>query len=88
MLFGLAFYSFTTIGPETTVLNSHNARSIGVGLTLFGVCATLLGWRSFIWLWFPLLYMLVFGQRITDKLLVYVDVSTPGHCRTSGLLHS
>ena len=72
MLFGLAFYSFTTIGPETTVLNSHNARSIGVGLTLFGVCATLLGWRSIIWLWFPLLYMLVFGQRITDKLLVYV----------------
>ena len=69
---GLAFYSLTTVGPEATVLNSHNARSIGVGLTLFGICATLFGWRSLLWLWFPLLYMLVFGQRITDKVLVYV----------------
>ena len=72
IFFGLAFYALTTVGPETTVLNSHNARSIGVGLTLFGICATLFGWRSILWLWFPLLYMLVFGQRITDKLLVYV----------------
>lgn len=70
ILLGLGFYSLTTIGPESTVLNSHNARSIGVGLALFGACATLFGWRSLLWLWFPLLYLLVFGQRITDKLLL------------------
>ena len=70
--FGLACYALTTIGPESTVLNSHNARSIGVGITIFGICAVLFGWRSLIWLWFPIVYALVFGQRITDKLLIHV----------------
>lgn len=70
IVLGLAFYSLTTIGPETTILNSHNARSLGVGMTLFGIAVALFGWRAMVWLWFPLLYLLFFGQRITDKLLL------------------
>ena len=72
IVFGLACYALTTIGPESTVLNSHNARSIGVGITIFGICAVLFGWRSLVWLWFPIIYALVFGQRITDKLLIHI----------------
>jgi exosortase len=70
IVLGLAFYSLTTIGPDSTILNSHNARSLGVGLTLFGIAVALFGWRAMAWLWFPLLYLLFFGQRITDKLLL------------------
>lgn len=69
---GLAWYGLTWIAPDSTFLNSHNVRSIGVFLALAGVCVATLGWRSIVWLWFPLLYLLVFGQRITDKVLLQV----------------
>ncbi|MCH2160680.1 MAG: exosortase/archaeosortase family protein [Phycisphaerales bacterium] len=72
ILFGLMLYSITTVGPDSTILNSHNARSIGFGVTLLGICVTLLGWRSILWVWFPLLYLVVFGQKITDKVLILV----------------
>ena len=72
ILLGLALYSITTVGPDSTILNSHNARSIGFGVTLVGVCVTILGWKSIVWLWFPILYLVVFGQKITDKVLILV----------------
>ena len=72
ILVGLLLYSITTVGPDSTILNSHNARSVGFAVTLLGICVTILGWRSIIWLWFPILYLMVFGQRITDKVLIYI----------------
>ena len=72
ILLGLLMYSITTVGPDSTILNSHNARSIGFGVTLLGVCVTLLGWRSLFWLWFPIVYLIIFGQKITDKVLILV----------------
>lgn len=72
VLAGLGWYAFTWIAPDSTFLNSHNVRSIGVFLALLGICVLTLGWRSIVWLWFPLLYVLVFGQRITDKVLLQV----------------
>ena len=83
ILGGLAWYAFTWITPDSTFLNSHNVRSIGVFLTLVGLCVITLGWKSIVWLWFPLLYLLIFGQRITDKVLLQItyplqDIATLG----------
>ena len=83
ILLGVIWYAFTWLGPDSTFINSHNVRSIGVFLALVGTCVTILGWRSLIWLWFPLLYVFVFGQRITDKVLLEItypmqDIATWG----------
>ena len=67
---GILWYAATWLTPDSTFLNSHNVRAIGVFLALLGVTVGLLGWRSLIWLWFPLLYVFLFGQRITDKVLL------------------
>ena len=67
---GILWYAATWLTPDSTFLNSHNVRAVGVFLAIFGITVGLLGWRSLIWLWFPLLYIFVFGQRITDKVLL------------------
>ena len=83
ILLGVVWYAFTWLGPDSTFINSHNVRSIGVFFALLGTCVTILGWRSLLWLWFPLLYVLIFGQRITDKVLLEItypmqDIATWG----------
>lgn len=91
VLLGIAWYAFTWLGPESTFINSHNVRSIGVFLAICGACIAFLGWRSLVWLWFPLLYTLVFGQRITDKVLLNItypmqDIATWGSWHALDLL--
>ena len=71
---GILWYAATWLTPDSTFLNSHNVRAIGVFLAISGVTVGLLGWRSLVWLWFPLLYILVFGQRITDKVLLEITL--------------
>lgn len=88
---GIAWYAFTWLGPDTTFINSHNVRAIGVFLALLGICVTVLGWRSILWLWFPLLYVFIFGQKITDKVLLQItlpmqDIATWGSWHALDLL--
>ena len=71
---GILWYALTWLTPDSTFLNSHNIRAVGVFLAIAGVTIGLLGWRSLIWLWFPLLYIFVFGQRITDKVLLEITL--------------
>jgi hypothetical protein len=71
---GILWYAATWLTPDSTFLNSHNIRAVGVFLAILGVTIGLLGWRSLIWLWFPLLYIFVFGQRITDKVLLEITL--------------
>ena len=71
---GIVWYAATWLTPDSTFLNSHNVRAIGVFLALLGVTVGLLGWRALIWLWFPLLYVFLFGQRITDKVLLEITL--------------
>ena len=78
ILFGVAWYAFTWLGPDSTFINSHNVRAIGVFTALLGVCVAILGWRSILWLWFPLLYIFIFGQKITDKVLLEVTLPMQG----------
>ena len=40
-----------------------------LGLTLFGLVLLLFGFRAMRWLWFPLAYLAVFGQTISDRLM-------------------
>ncbi|MDE0888454.1 MAG: exosortase/archaeosortase family protein [Phycisphaerales bacterium] len=71
---GLVWYAATWLAPDSTFLNSHNMRAVGVFFGLLGACVAILGWRSLVWLWFPLLYVFVFGQRITDKVLLEITL--------------
>jgi exosortase len=53
----------------TPAFRHHNLQGAGVGLTLAGLALLFFGWRSMIWLWFPLAYLMLFGQFISDRFL-------------------
>ncbi|MBM44340.1 MAG: hypothetical protein CMJ36_04925 [Phycisphaerae bacterium] len=67
---GMSWYSFCALGPQ--VLKHHNLMGAGFGLSLIGLTLFLFGWRSMKWLWFPLLYMILFSQTISDRFLQIV----------------
>jgi exosortase len=71
LLFGVAAYVASTFGPSWFVLH-HNARGLSVGITLFGLALQILGWRATKHLLFPLIYWVVFGQTVSDRLLQLV----------------
>ena len=78
---GVSLYVLALTGPG--LLQTHNARAVGVGVTVWGVALTIFGWGSLRILWFPLLYLVVFGQFLSDDLLSPVtermqDVATVG----------
>jgi exosortase len=86
---GVLLYVLALIGPG--LLQSHNAKSVGVGVTLWGIAVTLFGWRSLRVLWFPLLYLVVFGQFLSDDVIAPVtermqDIATIGSAFTFELL--
>jgi exosortase len=68
MLLGLGIYFIGYLGPSSLIVH-HNARGAGVGLTIFGLALLLFGWRAMRYLWFPLAYLVVFGQTISDGVL-------------------
>ena len=67
---GVAWYVVCWLGPPT--LRHHNLQAAGLSLTLFGLVLLFFGGRAMALLWFPLLYMCIFGQTISAKLLTYV----------------
>jgi exosortase len=67
---GVAWYMLCTTGPQ--VLNHHNYMGAGVALTLFGIALLFFGFRGMAWLWFPLLYLIIFGQTISPRLMEIV----------------
>ncbi len=64
---GLAWYIECNIGLRA--LNHRNLQSIGIMMTISGLTLLFLGWRSMLWMWFPLTYWFVFGQKISDRAL-------------------
>jgi len=70
LLAGMSWYSFCALGP--VVVRHHNLMGAGVGLSIIGLTLLLFGWRSMRWLWFPLLYLIVFSQTISDRFLQIV----------------
>jgi exosortase len=67
---GLAWYTLCALGPM--VLHHHNLMGFGVGASLVGIVLFLFGWRPMKYLWFPLLYLIIFGQTISDRLMEVV----------------
>ncbi|HIO53148.1 MAG TPA: exosortase/archaeosortase family protein [Phycisphaerales bacterium] len=70
LLLGLGWYTLCALGP--TVMHHHNLMGFGVSLSITGLCLYLFGWRAMRYLWFPLLYLFVFGQSISDRFMEIV----------------
>ena len=70
LAFGLMWYAMCVFGPS--VLHHHNLRGFGVVCSLGGLGLLLLGPRSIRHLIFPMLFLLVFGQTISERLMSYV----------------
>jgi exosortase len=70
LLVGLAWYSICALGPAA--LHHHNLMGFGVAVSITGIFLYLFGWRSMRYLWFPLLYLFVFGQSISDRFMEIV----------------
>jgi exosortase len=64
---GIGAYMLCAMGPPT--LRHHNLLGAGVATTVFGLVLMLTGFRAMIWLWFPLLYLFVFGQTLSNRLM-------------------
>ena len=81
MIFGIAWYMVCNVGPAG--LAHHNIRSTGLGITLIGICLLLLGWRAMEYVWFPLFYMIIFAQTVSERFMNLVtyrmqDISAKG----------
>ncbi len=70
LVLGTAWYMFCWLGPPT--LRHHNLQGAGLTLKLFGIVLLFFGFRGMAFLWFPLLYMCVFGQQISNRLMTNV----------------
>ena len=80
ILAGLGVYTLASIGPQMFV--HHNLQGAGVAITLFGVAILFFGFRGLIWLWFPLVYLAVFGQTISQRVMDMVTFPIAGHHRS------
>ncbi|MCA9284135.1 MAG: exosortase/archaeosortase family protein [Phycisphaerales bacterium] len=67
VLVGVFWYLLCVFGPQP--LAHHNLRGAGFAVTLAGLIILLLGWRAFLILLFPLAYLVVFGQTISERLM-------------------
>ncbi len=70
VVLGVFIYMVSNVGP--LVLHHHNVMGFGVWLTLTGLVLLFTGFRAFAWLIFPLAYVFVFGQTISDRLMTIV----------------
>jgi exosortase len=68
LVVGLAFYFVAYLGPKSLIIH-HNARGIGVAMSVFGIALLLFGWRAMRYLWFPLAYLCIFGQYVSDGII-------------------
>jgi len=64
---GMLWYSMALLGP--TAWQHHNIQGAGVALTLAGVVLLIFGWRSAKYLWFPVAYLVIFGQAVSDRFI-------------------
>jgi exosortase len=60
---GVAWY---TVASVVEAARHHNLQGLGAWITLVGIVLLFVGPRVMRWLLFPLLYLLVFGQSISD----------------------
>ncbi len=73
---GLAWYSVAALGPAW--LRHHNLMGMGVGAAIFGIVLAFCGWRAMRYLWFPVAYLVVFGQTVSDRFLDIITFQLQG----------
>jgi exosortase len=79
---GMLWFAMASLGP--TVLRHHNIMGMGVGITIFGIVLALCGWRAMRWMWFPVLYLIVFSQTVSDRLLELITFELQGIATVGG----
>lgn len=67
IVIGVGWYFLCSLGPQA--IKHHNFNGLGVGLTLLGLVLLFFGWRATMVLLFPLGYLFIFGQTISDRLM-------------------
>ncbi|MFO0873117.1 MAG: exosortase/archaeosortase family protein [Phycisphaerales bacterium] len=72
LLLGVGWYALCVVGPQA--LWHHNLRGAGVGLALFGIVLLVFGWKAMRILWFPIAYVIVFGQTVSKQAMDVVTL--------------
>jgi len=67
VVLGVAWYLLCVFGPQP--LWHHNLQAAGFGSVLFGLVLLLFGWRAMAILWFPIAYLVLFGQTISERFM-------------------
>lgn len=67
LMIGIGWYVLCAVGART--LRNHNLMSVGVALAIVGLVVLLLGMRATRTLLFPMIYLFVFGQTISTRLM-------------------
>ena len=67
VLIGMAIYVTSSLGPPA--FRHHNIMGFSFVFALFGLLLTIFGINSFRWILFPLFYMLLFGQTISERVM-------------------
>ncbi len=70
VVIGIVWYVICWLGPPA--IRHHNLQGAGLTITLFGLVLLFFGFSAMTMLWFPLLYMCMFGQTVSAKLMTYV----------------
>lgn len=70
IVLGVMWYMLCVFGPQP--LWHHNLRGFGFAVTLFGLVLLFFGWRVFWIVLFPLCYLVIFGQTISDRFMEIV----------------
>lgn len=76
MVGGVAWYSLSALGP--VFMRHHNLMGIGVGAVIFGLVLAFCGWRAMRYLWFPVAYLVIFGQTVSDRFLDIITFQLQG----------
>ncbi|MDP6478685.1 MAG: exosortase [Phycisphaerales bacterium] len=79
---GILWFVAASLGP--ILLRHHNIMGMGVGLAIFGIVLTFCGWRAMRWMWFPVLYLIVFSQTVSDRLLELITFELQGIATVGG----
>lgn len=82
VVLGVLWFSMASLGPVT--FRHHNIMGMGVGAVIFGLVLTFCGWRAMRWMWFPVVYLVVFSQTISDRFLDLVTFQLQGIATVGG----
>jgi exosortase len=69
VVLGVAWYSLCSLVPA---VRNHNLQSLGVWLSLVGIVVLFFGYRPMRYLWFPLVFLLLFGQSTSDRAMTVI----------------